>query len=775
MLAVMCASPVPSPVGSEISVGSPSPPPSECETSKNGDDYFQPLKRLKMIDREDNNNHSDTSRSTKSSAAKSTVEGVKSFSIADILGRDTNKCSNPRDTINSLAHTLQQQARIVRPWDHLQHPISIRPLLPPALLHYEQRLAMDYHQQLQEHFRAQAQLLRHMNLEIIPSESGSERSSSVASDCCSPDIGRSSENSGRSQQQNQRDQQQKQQSNNNKSPNGTPLDALFQLSNKNFDEQQNEGENPHIDLFSSRPQPKKKRKSRTAFTNHQIFELEKRFLYQKYLSPADRDEIAAGLGLSNAQRYRSKYLSFVCKLDDVVDYALAGNLIKLSRGFRTGEQSLNEIFNHFRICKVCVITWFQNRRAKLKRDMEELKKDVESVKILTTQKSFLENVNDMNILRKKSKFAVTRKKQEKFKLLKVLEGLSHLSEALSRDVSPVGSEISVGSPSPPPSECETSKNGDDYFQPLKRLKMIDREDNNNHSDTSRSTKSSAAKSTVEGVKSFSIADILGRDTNKCSNPRDTINSLAHTLQQQARIVRPWDHLQHPISIRPLLPPALLHYEQRLAMDYHQQLQEHFRAQAQLLRHMNLEIIPSESGSERSSSVASDCCSPDIGRSSENSGRSQQQQKQQSNNNKSPNGTPLDALFQLSTKNFDEQQEEESSSIDLFSNRPQQKKKRKSRTAFTNHQIFELEKRFLYQKYLSPADRDEIAAGLGLSNAQVITWFQNRRAKMKRDMEELKKDVESVKLLTAHKSFLENVNDMNILKKKIVHDHKIEHS
>uniref|UniRef100_A0A336N4Z1 CSON012245 protein n=1 Tax=Culicoides sonorensis TaxID=179676 RepID=A0A336N4Z1_CULSO len=50
-----------------------------------------------------------------------------------------------------------------------------------------------------------------------------------------------------------------------------------------------------------RAQPKKKRKSRTAFTNHQIFELEKRFLYQKYLSPADRDEIAAALGLSNAQ------------------------------------------------------------------------------------------------------------------------------------------------------------------------------------------------------------------------------------------------------------------------------------------------------------------------------------------------------------------------------------------------------------------------------------------------------------------------------------------
>ena len=53
--------------------------------------------------------------------------------------------------------------------------------------------------------------------------------------------------------------------------------------------------------YVNKAPPKKKRKSRTAFTNHQIFELEKRFLYQKYLSPADRDEIAAHLGLTNAQ------------------------------------------------------------------------------------------------------------------------------------------------------------------------------------------------------------------------------------------------------------------------------------------------------------------------------------------------------------------------------------------------------------------------------------------------------------------------------------------
>ena len=78
--------------------------------------------------------------------------------------------------------------------------------------------------------------------------------------------------------------------------------------------------------FASKQPPKKKRKSRTAFTNHQIFELEKRFLYQKYLSPADRDEIAAQLGLSNAQVPRNAFFScqfaaLVCSMIDSVSLA----------------------------------------------------------------------------------------------------------------------------------------------------------------------------------------------------------------------------------------------------------------------------------------------------------------------------------------------------------------------------------------------------------------------------------------------------------------------
>lgn len=104
-------------------------------------------------------------------------------------------------------------------------------------------------------------------------------------------------------------------------------------------------------------------------------------------------------------------------------------------------------------------------------------------------------------------------------------------------------------------------------------------------------------------------------------------------------------------------------------------------------------------------------------------------------------SPLDRLLSM-TSHFDavkKQADLERSLKEQQRERREVNKKRKSRTAFTNSQIFELEKRFVYQKYLSPVDRDEIAQGLGLSNNQVITWFQNRRAKFKRDMEELKKD------------------------------------
>ncbi|CAL1530199.1 unnamed protein product, partial [Lymnaea stagnalis] len=139
------------------------------------------------------------------------------------------------------------------------------------------------------------------------------------------------------------------------------------------------------------------------------------------------------------------------------------------------------------------------------------------------------------------------------------------------------------------------------------------------------------------------------------------------------------------------------------------------------------------------------------------------------NNKNKSVSPLDALMAMTSKTFEGL--EGSGSADakrkdqaaLFGKHQPPKKRRKSRTAFTNQQIYELEKRFLYQKYLTPADRDEIAASLGLTNAQVITWFQNRRAKLKRDLEELKNDVTAAKKLPLQKSVPGSVAEMELRK------------
>ncbi|KAJ8379720.1 hypothetical protein SKAU_G00004980 [Synaphobranchus kaupii] len=60
-----------------------------------------------------------------------------------------------------------------------------------------------------------------------------------------------------------------------------------------------------------------------------------------------------------------------------------------------------------------------------------------------------------------------------------------------------------------------------------------------------------------------------------------------------------------------------------------------------------------------------------------------------------------------------------------------KKPRKARTAFTDHQLAQLERSFERQKYLSVQDRMELAASLNLTDTQVKTWYQNRRTKWKR--------------------------------------------
>uniref|UniRef100_A0A3B4DT48 Homeobox protein Nkx-3.2 n=1 Tax=Pygocentrus nattereri TaxID=42514 RepID=A0A3B4DT48_PYGNA len=66
----------------------------------------------------------------------------------------------------------------------------------------------------------------------------------------------------------------------------------------------------------------------------------------------------------------------------------------------------------------------------------------------------------------------------------------------------------------------------------------------------------------------------------------------------------------------------------------------------------------------------------------------------------------------------------------ISDPPKQRKKR-SRAAFSHAQVFELERRFNHQRYLSGPERADLAASLKLTETQVKIWFQNRRYKTKR--------------------------------------------
>lgn len=57
-----------------------------------------------------------------------------------------------------------------------------------------------------------------------------------------------------------------------------------------------------------------------------------------------------------------------------------------------------------------------------------------------------------------------------------------------------------------------------------------------------------------------------------------------------------------------------------------------------------------------------------------------------------------------------------------------RKKSWTRAVFSNLQRKGLEKRFQMQKYITKPDRRQLAASLGLTDAQVKVWFQNRRMK-----------------------------------------------
>lgn len=71
------------------------------------------------------------------------------------------------------------------------------------------------------------------------------------------------------------------------------------------------------------------------------------------------------------------------------------------------------------------------------------------------------------------------------------------------------------------------------------------------------------------------------------------------------------------------------------------------------------------------------------------------------------------------------------------NKPTKRVRRKPRVLFSQAQVYELERRFKQQKYLSAPERDHLAQMLKLTSNQVKIWFQNKRYKCKKQSMENK--------------------------------------
>lgn len=84
-------------------------------------------------------------------------------------------------------------------------------------------------------------------------------------------------------------------------------------------------------------------------------------------------------------------------------------------------------------------------------------------------------------------------------------------------------------------------------------------------------------------------------------------------------------------------------------------------------------------------------------------------------------------------------------------------KDKYRVVYTDQQRVELEKEFYYSRYITIRRKAELASNLGLSERQVKIWFQNRRAKERKQVkkrEELSSHKEPSSLLHQHSGLLQ---------------------
>ncbi|XP_043102006.1 NK2 transcription factor related 7 [Puntigrus tetrazona] len=99
---------------------------------------------------------------------------------------------------------------------------------------------------------------------------------------------------------------------------------------------------------------------------------------------------------------------------------------------------------------------------------------------------------------------------------------------------------------------------------------------------------------------------------------------------------------------------------------------------------------------------------------------------------SPTEEDMDAGEETSTCPFDDYGGRKE---DAPGEKAKQRLRRKPRVLFSQTQVFELERRFKQQRYLSAPERDHLAHVLKLTSTQVKIWFQNRRYKCKRQRQD----------------------------------------
>jgi len=69
------------------------------------------------------------------------------------------------------------------------------------------------------------------------------------------------------------------------------------------------------------------------------------------------------------------------------------------------------------------------------------------------------------------------------------------------------------------------------------------------------------------------------------------------------------------------------------------------------------------------------------------------------------------------------------------------RKKKQRPLFSPHQIQTMEKEFATQRYVTEEKRAQLALEVNLTEAQVKTWFQNRRTKWKKERKEVQQNMD----------------------------------